>query len=150
LASASPRPPQKSKMLLPLPAVNGDCPWSKVAVFPLPRRVTLEWLPHTMALESLNVPGLSLTTWPCGHAAMALVIAGASFPPLGDSVAQIVVRVRQSLRAPARLQSIRRLAGIISAKADEVRVTRKRKIQRPRVRRPLFSRMVSVFIFPSL
>src|SRR5207245_7401121 len=109
--------------------------------------VTLGWFPHTMALESLNVPGLSFTTWPCGQLAIALLIAGASFPPLADNVAQMVVLAVQSFLAPARLQSMRWLAGIISAKADEVRVTRKRKNKRLHLSLLLSSRVLSVFIF---
>jgi hypothetical protein len=42
--------------------------------------------------EILKVPGASITTWLSGHASSAAEIAFVSSLPLGDSVAQTVVR----------------------------------------------------------
>src|SRR5436305_15006323 len=41
----------------------------------------------------MNVPGLSITTWPDGQLSSFAWIAGESFPPLGESVAHTVVRL---------------------------------------------------------
>jgi hypothetical protein len=57
----------------------------------------------------LNVPALSLTTWPDGQLLIALWMADASLPPLEDNVAQMVVRVGISPATPALLQSTLRL-----------------------------------------
>src|SRR5262249_1172051 len=43
-------------------------------------------------LFSINVPGLSITTWLEGQLSNSAWIAAESFPPLGESVAQMVVR----------------------------------------------------------
>src|SRR5215831_17763907 len=41
----------------------------------------------------MKVPGLSMTTWPAGQLSNFAWIAAESFAPLGESVAQTVVRL---------------------------------------------------------
>ena len=105
-------------------AVDNDPPASKPtrakppAVFfmivnpmPAPRRVTPDLT--VISLLMLNVPALSLTTWPVGQLLIAFWMAVASLPPLGDKVEQIVVRTGISPLTPALLQSTLLLESMI-------------------------------------
>src|SRR5215813_11987470 len=49
-----------------------------------------EWT--SRLLLATNVPGLSMTTWPAGQASSLAWIAAESSPPVGDRVAQMVLR----------------------------------------------------------
>src|SRR5215813_11738402 len=57
---------------------------------PEPRSVMDEWT--SRLLLTMNVPGLSMTTWPAGQASSLAWIAAESSPPAGDRVAQIASR----------------------------------------------------------
>src|SRR5882762_8813188 len=58
---------------------------------PEPRRVIELWI--NKKLFTANVPGLSITTWPEGQLSNFAWIAAESSPPLGERVAQMVVRL---------------------------------------------------------
>src|SRR5580698_488682 len=65
----------------------------RVLPAPLPRRVIELWISRLVSPEIWNVPGLRKTTSLFGQASSAAWIAAVSSPPLGESVAQRVVRL---------------------------------------------------------